>query len=237
MDIHYTIGENCSVAPTAVIEDGCVIGSNVVLHHNVVLYAGTRVGDNTEIFDNTVIGRPPKSAGNLVHKLADLYAPVLIGSNCVIGSCVTIYAGCVFENNILIGDGARVREGAVVGDYAVIAMNCTFNHNVTFGSGSKIMDLSHVTPNTVVAENVFVGAGVITVNDNAMRIKGSEVGRSASIFIGTGARVGSGSLILPNQKIGSGALVGACSLVSHDVPEGETVLGIPARPRKKGTAE
>jgi len=231
IDKSAVLGENCEIGNFVTIGADCVLGDDVVIHNCVTIYPGVRIGSGTEIFDGAVIGRPPKAAGNLVHKLADSYDPTVIGENCVIGSCVTIYAQCTLGNRVLIGDGARLREGARLEDRTLVAMNCTFNHDVTMEEGSKLIDLSHLTPNTIVGREAFVGCGVITVNDNAMQIRGKEVGTAASIHIGAHARIGSGALILPNMKIGENALVGACSLVSHDVPEGVRVMGIPAKER------
>jgi serine O-acetyltransferase len=53
-------------------------------------------------------------------------------------------------------------------------------------------------------------------------IGGPKIGRG--VFIGTGCR------ILGNMRIGDGAVIGANAVVVDDVPEGTTVVGVPARP-------
>lgn len=229
--IHETavIGKDCTISSSATVKEGCVLGEGVVLHENVVLYPGTRVGDHTEIFDNAVIGRPPRSAGNLVHKLKDSFQPVEIGSGCVIGCDVVLYAESVLGDHVLIGDGAKIRENAVLEDYALVAMNCTLNHHVTVKKGSKVMDLSHITARTIIEEEVFVAPLVSSANDNNMRLKGKEVGDTQIIRLESGARIGSGSILLPGVQVGADAIVGAGAVVTRDVSAGTRVMGMPAK--------
>lgn len=229
VDETAVLGDNCRIGNFCTVSDHCVLGSNVVLHNNVTLYPGTVIGDGTEIFEGAVIGRPPKTCGNLVHALAPDYDPVRVGADCVIGCHAVIYAACILGDQVLIGDGACIREGNKLEERVLVAMNCTMNHDSEIRACSKIMDLTHITANTVIGEGVFVGVNVTTVNDNAMRICGSEVGKSSQIEIGDNSRIGSGTLILPNMKIGEDALIGACALVTHDVPDGIRVMGIPAK--------
>ena len=222
------------IAATAQIGKDCVIGKDVIIHHNVILYPGTRVGDGTEIFDGAVIGRPPKGAGNLVHKLESHFEPVEIGTNCVIGSNAVIYAANRLGKNVLIGDGAQLREHGKIGDTALIARLCTTNHHITVKDNSKIMDMTHITARTVIEEDVFVGVGVCSANDNTMRIKGSEVGEAAIITLKKGCKIGSGSTLLPGVTVGENAVVGAGAVVTKDVPEASTVMGVPAKVTERG---
>lgn len=229
--IHETavIGTGCTIPSSATVGEGCILGEGVVLHENVVLYPGTRIGNYAEIFDNTVIGRPPRSAGNLVHKLKDTFQPVVIGNSCVIGCDVVMYAECVLGDHVLIGDGAKIRENACLQDYALVAMNCTLNHHVTLGKGSKVMDLSHLTARTNIADGVFLGALVASANDNAMRLKGQEVGDAVMIHLETGVKVGSGAILLPGVQVGKDSIIGAGAVVTRDVSADTRVMGMPAK--------
>lgn len=229
--IHETaiIGKDCVIPNSVTIGENCVLGDRVILHENVVLYPNTKIGNDTEIFDNTVIGRSPKSAGNLVHKLNSEFGAVKIGNNCVIGCDVVLYAESIYGNNVLIGDGVKIRENALIEDFVLIAMNCTLNHHVTMKKGSKVMDLSHITARTVIGEEVFVGALVATSNDNKMRIRGSEVGTTNIIHMESGSKIGSGAIILPNVTVGNNSIVGAGSVVTKDVNDNLRVMGIPAK--------
>ena len=61
-----------------------------------------------------------------------------------------------------------------------------------------------------------------------MTIKGTEVGEANIIVLKKGCKIGSGATLLPNVKVGENAIVGAGSVVTKDVPDGVTVMGIPA---------
>jgi acetyltransferase-like isoleucine patch superfamily enzyme len=52
------------------------------------------------------------------------------------------------------------------------------------------------------------------------------------VILGSLVSVGSGAIILPRLKIGDGAVIGAGAVVTKDVPEGVTVMGVPATIRK-----
>ena len=84
IDQTAVLGVNCEIGNFVTIGAGCVLGDGVVIHNCVTIYPGVRIGSNTEIFDGAVIGRPPKTSGNTVHKLADKFEPTEIGENCVI---------------------------------------------------------------------------------------------------------------------------------------------------------
>ncbi len=217
------------ISEDAVIGRDCKIGNNVIIHHNVVIYDGTEIGDGTEIFDGAVIGRPPKGSGNLIHKLEDKYTPVVIGKGCVIGANAVIYADNKIGDNVLIGDCAQLREGCVIEEKALVARLCTLNHHVKIGKSSKVMDNTHMTARAEIEDDVFVGVGVASANDNDMRIRGNEVGASNSIVFKKGSKIGSGAIILPGVIIGENAVVGAGSVVTKSVNQDEKVMGIPAK--------
>lgn len=212
-----SVGNGCVFGFNVVIGENCKIGDGVVFHNNVTLYPGVEIGDGCEIFDNACIGRPPRTCGNTVHKLKPEYAPAKIGKNCVIGVGAVIYAETVLGDRVLVGDCASLREQCSVGDEAVIASYVMTGHHVKIGRGTKVMNYSNITNHAEIGPDVFVGVGVVTVNDNAMRLKGSEVGGAGGQKISSGAKIGSASVILPGVEIGSEAIVGAASLINKNL--------------------
>ena len=55
---------------------------------------------------------------------------------------------------------------------------------------------------------------------------------SGGVVIGTGVLIGTGAQVLQYLHVGAGAIVGAGAVVTHDIPPGSTVVGIPARPER-----
>jgi UDP-2-acetamido-3-amino-2,3-dideoxy-glucuronate N-acetyltransferase len=134
------------------------------------------------------------------------------------------------QDDVAIGPGSRVgaftliHAGARIGSRCTIGSHCNI-HRATIGNGVSIQTGCHITRGVVLEDDVFVGPGVVTLNDKHM---GGELSFPR---IGRGARVGGGSVVLPGVRIGSGAVVGAGSVVTRDVPDGATVFGSPARAR------
>ena len=132
------------------------------------------------------------------------------------------------QDLVQIGDGSRV------GSFSLIHEGCSIGQGVTIGSHSNICKSSignrvsiqtncHVTVGTVIADDVFVGPGVIFLND---RLNGKPL-QAPRIL--KRARIGGGSVLLPGIVVGEGAIIGAGSVVTKDVPPGEIWKGEPAR--------
>src|SRR5262249_50651471 len=101
----------------------------------------------------------------------------------------------------------------------------------TVGDGVRCSPGSHITADTVIADRVFLGAGLRTVNDKALTWRDPEHEQPLSPpSFGYGCKVGSGAVILAGVTIGEHALVGAGSVVTHDVRARTIVYGVPARP-------
>ena len=87
-----------------------------------------------------------------------------------------------------------------------------------------------------IADEVFVGHGVLFINDKRPRattddgeLQTGEDWTLLPTVVERGASLGSGCVVLGGIRVGAGALVGAGAVVTRDVGEGEVVAGIPAR--------
>ena len=92
----------------------------------------------------------------------------------------------------------------------------------------SIQTACHITRGARIEDDVFIGQGVVTLNDT---LQDTEL-RYPVIM--KGARIGGGSLILPGITIGENAFVGAGSVVTRDISSGGFSFGNPARARVFG---
>lgn len=146
-----------------------------------------------------------------------LIRDVEFGENVVVHSFTNLY-------------GCRIGTRSHVGPFVEIQAE------VEIGADCKIQSHSFLCEGVRVANECFVGHGVVFINDKFPRVL-NESGEPQTktdwtllgIEVRPRARLGSGSLILGGVTIGEGALVGAGAVVTRDVPPGTVVQGVPAR--------
>jgi acetyltransferase-like isoleucine patch superfamily enzyme len=126
--------------------------------------------------------------------------------------------------------------GCEVGDGTKIGAFVEIQKNATVGKNCKISSHSFVCEGVTIEDGVFIGHGVMFINDSYPRAvtEGGEMQTEADwkvehTVIKKGASVGSGSTILANVIVGENALVGAGSMVTKDVPANAIVAGNPAK--------
>ena len=85
--------------------------------------------------------------------------------------------------------------------------------------------MTHLAGGTILEDDVQIGAGVVTVDDNTLEWPHGQL--EPPVFR-RGARVGSGCTILGRREIGRNSLVGAGSLVTRSIPENVVAYGTPA---------
>ena len=135
-------------------------------------------------------------------------------------SLVNLY-GCSLGKNTRIGTFVEIQKGVKIGE------NC------------KISSHTFICEGVVIEENVFIGHGVMFINDRFPRatINGALATEAdwkmESTLIRSGASIGSGAVILCGITIGKDALIGAGAVVTQNVADRETVIGVPARVRTR----
>ena len=126
--------------------------------------------------------------------------------------------------------------GCEIGDETKIGAFVEIQKNASVGRRCKISSHTFVCEGVTIEDQVFVGHGVVFINDTYPRAT-TEPGdlqtqrdwKVEPTLVKKGASIGSGSTILSNVTIGEHAIVGAGSVVTHDVPAGAIVVGNPAR--------
>ena len=146
-----------------------------------------------------------------------LIVDVDFGAGVQVYSYANLY-GCSIGSGTHIGPFVEVQRGASI------------------GARCKIQSHTFVCDGVTIADEVFVGHGVMFVNDKVPRAT-DDAGEPQTTadwqlletVVERRASIGSGAIILGGVRIGEGALVGAGAVVTKDVAAGATVAGVPAR--------
>jgi len=152
---------------------------------------------------------------------------VRISSDVKLGKDVRIYAfvnlyGCEVGDESRIGTFVEIQKGAKIGKRVKISSHTFICEGVT------------------IEDHVFIGHGVMFINDKYPRAT-TEAGKAQTeadwvcvpTLVKKGASIGSNATILCGVTIGEGAIVGAGSVVTRNVPANSVVAGVPARLLKK----
>jgi acetyltransferase-like isoleucine patch superfamily enzyme len=142
---------------------------------------------------------------------------VEFGERVVVQSFTNLY-GCKVGDNTRIGPFVEIQRGAEIGS------NC------------KIQSHSFICDGVTIEDGVFVGHGVLFVNDKYPRattasgaLQTEQDWERLDTVVERGAAIGSGAVVLGGVRVGAGALVGAGAVVTRDVASGAVVRGVPAR--------
>lgn len=125
--------------------------------------------------------------------------------------------------------------GCEIGDETKIGAFVEIQKNASVGKRCKISSHTFICEGVTIEDNVFVGHGVMFINDSYPRATaGGNLQTEADwkvekTIIKKGASIGSGATILSNLCIGENAIVGAGAVVTKDVPPNTIVAGNPAK--------
>ncbi len=125
--------------------------------------------------------------------------------------------------------------GCEVGDETKIGAFVEIQKNASVGKRCKISSHTFVCEGVTIEDNVFIGHGVMFINDSYPRattdgaLQTEADWKVERTLVKKGASIGSGATILSNLTIGENAIVGAGSVVTKDVPANMIVAGNPAK--------
>jgi acetyltransferase-like isoleucine patch superfamily enzyme len=150
-------------------------------------------------------------------EFARIASDVRLGTDVRVFAFVNLY-GCEIGDETKIGTFVEIQRGARVGQRVKVSSHTFICEGVT------------------IEDEVFVGHGVMFINDKYPRATTSEGGLQTEedwdcipTLVKRGASIGSNATILAGVTIGEQAIVGAGSVVTRDVPDGAIVAGNPAR--------
>lgn len=148
---------------------------------------------------------------------------VKLGENVRIYAFVNMY-GCEIGNESRVGTFVEIQKGAQIGQRV------------------KISSHSFICEGVTIEDDVFIGHGVMFINDKyprASNLNGAPQTEDDWVcqptLVRKSASIGSNATILCGVTIGEGAIVGAGSVVTHDVPDWTIAAGNPARIIRKIT--
>jgi UDP-2-acetamido-3-amino-2,3-dideoxy-glucuronate N-acetyltransferase len=138
------------------------------------------------------------------------------------------------EPGAQIGDGTKiwrwthVRPKAVIGENCTIGQNCYIDEAV-IGNNVKIQNNVSVYTGVVLEDDVFIGPSVVFTN--VRKPRSCEIippEKYAKTIVRKGASIGANATIVCGIEIGEGAMIGAGTVVTKNVPKYVTVVGNPA---------
>lgn len=222
------LGRDVTIEEFAVLRPGATVGEGTVIRAGAFVGEGVEIGPECEVLQGAVLGKAP-SISSALARAPTFERRVRIGRGVSIGPHAVIYFDVEVGDGCLIGDGASIREQARIGRRCIVSRYVTLNYDVRIGDETKIMDYTHLTGKARVGSRVFISVGVMSTNDNALGAQGFRDAEIRGPLIEDEAMIGAGATLLPGVVVGRGAVVGASSLVTRDVPPGAVVMGTPAR--------
>lgn len=187
------------------VDDGVTIGRDSVIHPMTHLHGATAIGEGAEIGPNVRLVDTTVGDGAVV--LNAVAKEAEIGPRAQVGPFAYLRPGAVLE------------EGAKAGTYVEVKKS-------RIGKGSKVPHLSYIG-DAEIGANVNIGAGTITCNYDG------ETGIKSKTTIGDDVLIGSDTMLVAPVNVGKGAVTGAGTVVTSDIPADGVAVGSPSRVVRK----
>jgi acetyltransferase-like isoleucine patch superfamily enzyme len=148
---------------------------------------------------------------------------------------------CCIAADVKLGRDVRLANfinlyGCEIGDETKVGAFVEIQKKARVGRRCKISSHSFICEGVTIEDNVFIGHGVVFINDTYPRattpagtLQSEQDWKVEPTLVRQGASIGSGATILAGLTIGENVLVGAGSVVTRDVPANCIVAGNPAR--------
>lgn len=184
----------------AYISSRASIGRDTVIYPNVTIEGDSVIGEGCIIRSGTRI--KDSRVGNGV-EIRDncLIRDSEVGDECTLGPMAHLRGHAVMADNAQVGNFVELKK-------------------TSLGKGSKASHLTYLGDATI-GEKTNIGAGTITCNYDGKN--------KHETHIGSGVKIGSDTMLVAPVKVGDGAVTGAGSVVTKNIPPHSLVVGAPAR--------
>jgi acetyltransferase-like isoleucine patch superfamily enzyme len=172
----------------------------------------------TTLDPDVVLGYPSSRVGT---------APLALGPGATLRSGTVLYAGSRIGARLSTGHHVVVREQCELGDDVAVWSGTVIDYGCRIGHRVKIHTNCYVAQFSEIEDDAFLAPGVSFAND-LYPGREESAARMAGPVIGAGAQLGVNVTVLPFVRIGAGAIIGAGSVVTRDVPAGAVAYGNPA---------
>src|SRR5215510_14488811 len=185
------------------VSDEAEVGQDCVVYPDVHIEGKTRIGEACEIHQGARIANS-RVGDRVMVKDHCLIIDSDIADDCVVGPFAHLRMN------------ARMQEHSVVGNFVEVKKS-------QIGRGTKSMHLTYLGDATI-GDDTNIGAGTVTCNYDGQK--------KHPTIIGDNVKIGSDTMLVAPVSVGNGAVTGAGSVVTEDVPPDTLVAGVPATVRK-----
>jgi bifunctional UDP-N-acetylglucosamine pyrophosphorylase/glucosamine-1-phosphate N-acetyltransferase len=204
-ELHQRNGVTLELPETIVIEAGVTIGEDSVIRPGSIIRAGSSIGVGCEIGPNSILSGARIGADCRI--VSSLITDSTVDDGSDVGPFSHIRGNSVIEAGVHVGNFAEIKS-------STLARGVRMGHFGYAGDASIGADSN-------------IGAGAVTCNFDGVAKHPTVIGER--VF------VGSDTMLVAPVTIGDDAILGAGSVVTRDVAEGDTVFGVPARSRGSQT--
>jgi UDP-2-acetamido-3-amino-2,3-dideoxy-glucuronate N-acetyltransferase len=147
-----------------------------------------------------------------------------------------VHESSYIDDDVTIGKGTKIwhfchiQSGARIGQNCSLGQNVNIANQVVIGDGCRVQNNVSLYEGVTLEDGVFCGPSCVFTNDLAPRAlfpSGRE--NYLKTRVGQGASIGANATIICGHTVGTGALIAAGAVVTHDVADFALVAGVPAR--------